>query len=248
MNKISINYQISLIGNYAEISPSPENVQYFVEHFIGKGFIPSVYPEYQFELGDNPELNPTMKHMPRLRLSKGDNSWNITLLTNKIDFILANIDISVFDMPDFNVFVADCKEFINLISKKYPNRHQRIGIIRNFLLSGHDEYIQRKFVKNPPIYDSKILQQWTYNTVSKERVSNEVELNIVSAIQKIKTPIINNSQKVDFDGVQFSFDVNTIDDKVFRFNSANVNNSIDMLVKVLSNTINATFSYIESDV
>jgi len=248
MNTININYQISLMGNYAEISPNPENVQYFVEHFIGKGFIPSVHPEYHFELGDNPELNPKMKHMPRLRLSKGDNSWNITLLTNKIDFILANIDISVFDMPDFDSFVADCKEFINIISNKYPNRHQRIGIIRNFLLSGHDEYIQRKFVKNPPIYDSKPLQQWTYNTVSKERVSNEVELNVISAIQKINTPITKNSQKVDFEGIQFSFDVNTIDDKVFRFNSMNVNSSIDKLVSVLSNTINETFSYIELNV
>jgi hypothetical protein len=235
------------MGNYAEITPSHENVNYFVQQFLGKGFIPSLYSEYKLELGENPVLIPKMIPNPRLRLSKGDNSWNINLLSSKIDFILANIDISVFDMPDFDTFITDCKEFIKIIGNKYPNRHQRLGIIRNFLLSGQDEKIQRKFVKNPPVFDNKLLQQWTYNTVSKEQMSNDVELKVVSAIQKIKTPITKNSQKVDFEGIQFSFDVNTIDDNDFRFDSMNINNSIDKLVSILSNTINETFKYIESD-
>ena len=247
MDEFNIYYHISLRGNYDEITPSPENVQYFIDHFLNKGFIPSVFAEYKLEFGDNPLLIPKTSPMLRLKLTKGDNSWNINLLTSKIDFILANNDISTFKMPDFNFFIAECKDFIKIISDRFPNRHQQIGVIRNYLLSGQDLRIQRKFVNNPPVFDKIPLQQWMYKTVTKKRMSNEVDLNLISDIQKITTPITNNSQKTDFEGIQCSFEVNTINDNVFRFDSLNVCNSIDNLVNVLSNTINETFKYLKSD-
>jgi hypothetical protein len=234
---ISLNYQVSLFGNYAEIAPNSENIRYFLDQFSEKGFIPNT----QNEINISENVN-----IPRLRLSKSDNSCHINLQSERIEFILANIDINVFDMPDFDVFIADCKDYIKKISQKYPNKHRRIGIMRNLFCPDQNEKFQNKFINNIPFFDNNLLQEWMYNVSTRENIANGEVLNITNTIRKIKLQITKNSRLTILDGILLNFDANTIDEnKNYRFDEKNINNSIDNIADILNKVSLETFNYIK---
>jgi hypothetical protein len=247
MNTVYLNYQISLFGNYDEISPTPETIRIFLDMFSDNGFIPNIQNEISFTLSNTESVknNPSTKQ--RLRLSSSNNSWNIGFGQERIDFILTNIDIGVFDMPDFADFIADCKDFIGKINNKYPKRHRRIGVVQNILLSETPEDIQKKFNKNIPAFDNKPLFDWT-NRISTREVILSDEINIVSEIRKVKTPLFINSQQTIFDGFLVNVDINTIDEnRYYRIGQDNVENYINVIVEKHNEIKRQTFSLINAN-
>ena len=248
MKIIDQSYQISLLGNYEEIIPNPENLKFFWDRFWVKGLIPNTHYEINLELGDNPILNTIARSNPRIRLSSGDSSLNFSILSTKIDFSLANIDLDSFKMTDFDAFIEKCKDFIQIINERFPNKHRLIRIIRDFLLSGHDEVIQKKFSKNVPFFEKKPLQEWKYTLSVRDQVANFEDLNLTSTIKKINNTVLNNTKKIDFEGFHLRIDVNTIsENEAYRFDGSNINNSIDSMVNRLAKACSETFNYIVSD-
>ncbi|KAA6326223.1 hypothetical protein EZS27_024643 [termite gut metagenome] len=244
---IGLKYQISLFGNYAEISPNPETVKYFLDQFSVKGFIPNTQNEINIVFGTNPSLNQNTSTQ-RLRLSNSDGSWNINFGSGRIDFILTNINIDVFKMLDFDTFIDESKDYIKKISQKFSNKHRRIGIVTDYLLFEPIEGLQKKFNRSIPFFEERQLQEWTCNVSAKEKVDNNETLNVISTVRKIKMPIFKNSKQMIFDGVHISFDSNTVDEnKNYRFDQSNIDINIDNIVTVLNRISAETFKFVEQD-
>jgi hypothetical protein len=226
MNTINLKYQVSLFGNYDEISLNQETIRTFFDMFSDQGFIPNTQNEINIEFN---EFNKDFRKntVPKLRLSSSDNSWNISFGSERIDFILTNISIDDFDMPEFDRYIDNCKDFINRISEKYSKKHRRIGVVQNILLSEQDDAIPQKICRNISLFENKPLLDWVYRASVRENVENE-SLNVISEMKKVK---IENAQQSNGDGILIIFDVNTIDEnRHYRFGKNNVNNCIDVIL------------------
>jgi len=247
MNIINQNYQVSIFGDYADITPSPENIQFFLDELSDKGFIPNIQNEINLEFGDDP-LNAKIVNVGKLRLSTSDSSFNIVFLSRRIDFILTNINFEVFEMPSFSVFVANCKNFLETISRKYPNKHRRIAVIQDFFIFGHDEVIQKKLHNNVSFFENKQLLEWAYSISVREKMADNEDLNITCIIKKANTQVLWNSLQKEFDGIHICFDANTIDEnETYRFDNTNICDSIDNIIQVLCKASSQIFKYFTTD-
>ena len=118
----NLKYQISLFGNYEEIVPNIETIKQFVELFTDEKLIPNQFKEFNLDLKEE---------MSRLSLTSIDNSFTINFNSDRIDFILTNINLGVFSMLDFSTFINNIKNYvlkIDSVSKKKHKTSSRLSI------------------------------------------------------------------------------------------------------------------------
>jgi hypothetical protein len=248
MNTIYLNYQVSLFGNFDDISPNQETIRTFLDLFSDKGFIPNIHNEVTISLSDNADgAKNNSSTKPRLRLSSSDSSWNIIFSSERMDFILVNSNIGVFDMPDFAGFIEDCKNFVGKIGNKYPRKYRRIGVVQKISLAEKPEYIQKKFSKNIPLFDDKPLFDWVNRISTQETIPNDT-MNIISEIRRIKIPLLINSQQSIFDGFLITFDINTMDEnRDYRIGKDNLEHYINVITEKHNEVKQQTFSLINAN-
>lgn len=138
MNSIQLRYQIALFGNFDEITPTVENIKFFIENFSDKGFIPSQFNELNLGVPNIPPTNAS-----RLSLTSNDSSWNIMFGKERLDFILTNTNIGIYQMPTKDSFLSTFNEIYSKISTNY---HPSENEINNERLKYLDERITPLFL------------------------------------------------------------------------------------------------------
>lgn len=218
MKTFSLNYQVSLFGDYPEVTPTVSNSQKAFERFSSQGMIPG----QAFELKINPGgAQPVATS--RLSLGTPDQSWRITFNSDRLDLILTNVDLNVFDMPPFVDFVSKSKEYIALANSIFEKSFRRIGVIQNILISEISiDAVERKFGNSIPFFSDKKIGEWYNRKSTRFMASRGEELNVVSDIRSIKTPVRIDSKQTIFDGILVNLDINTLDEnRDYRFNGDN---------------------------
>ncbi len=225
MKTFSLNYQISLFGDYSEVMPTVANSQKAFELFSPEGMVTGQAFEFKINPG---EAQPAA--ISRLSLCTPDNSWRITFNSDRLDLILTNVDINVFDMLSFDNFILESKKYISLANSIFSKSFRRIGIVQNILVNEISiDTVEKKFDNSIPFFNDKVIGEW-HNRKSTRINVHEEELNIVSDIRSLKTPVRIDSKQTVFDGLLINLDINTIDEnRLCRFNSENCGAIIDNL-------------------
>lgn len=242
MKTFGLNYQISLFGDYSEVTPTVGNSQKAFELFSPKGMVTGQAFEFKINPG---EAQPVA--ISRLSLGTPDNSWRITFNSDRLDIILTNVDLNVFNMLSFGDFIQRAKEYTGLADSMLKKSFRRIGVIQNILINEISvNAVGKKFGNSIPFFDDKEIGEW-YNRKSTRMRTNREELNVVNDIRSIKTPIRINSKQSIFDGVLINLDINTIDEnRDYRFDSGNYATIIDEISVLQTEISQQIISHIQN--
>lgn len=233
MEVSNLKFQISLFGNYDEISPSISTIKTFVELFEDKGLIPNQYQELSINIGKEPIHNPTGT-VSRLKLTSSDKSLNINFNSDRIDFILNNINVGVFEMLDSDAFIAEIQEIIGRIGSVFNKTHKRIGFVSSFLINQIDLVeVQNRILSNIPFFDDKQKANWTCrNSIKVNIESDSTELcNAIVDVNKIEANLFMNNKNSIFKGVLLNIDINTIsENSEYRFTTENISRYLNEML------------------
>ena len=233
--KISnLKFQISLFGNYDEISPSVSTIKTFVELFEDKGLIPNQFQEININLTGDAMHKPGT--ISRLKLTSSDKSLNINFNADRIDFILNNINLGVFEMLDINAFTTEVEDIAQKIGGVFDKTHKRIGFVSSFLIDNIDlDEVQNRVFSNIPFFDDKQKANWTCRNaaiVNIEAEANEI-CNAVVNVNKIEANLLMNNENSVFNGILLNIDINTLaENSEYRFTKDNISGYIDKMLEL----------------
>lgn len=156
MQSIDLVFQVAVFSNFEEISPNAENMKFFLEKFDGQ-LIPNVR---QMSSKSKDDSEPE----DRLYLTSSDKKWIISIHVDKIDIGFVNKNLTVEEMIPISDFIEQCKNFISIVSEKFPRKFSRIGFKTESIITDVDaEGLYKKFtnpipsfeVDNPIVWDNK---------------------------------------------------------------------------------------------
>ncbi len=238
MNIKNFKYQISLFGNYDDITPSIEVIKYFMELFADKNLIPNRREGIRIDIAEDLKQGKNIKQVDdsKLNLTSIDKSWNINFESNKISFAFTDPNLGVFEMPTLDYFVEEVNDIIKKIESKYPKKNNRIGLTTNFLIDGEDiNNIQDKLQNNFSFFKGKKISSWTNRLAVTETISNPSEeiLNVVYDISMIKASLLMNNKDSIFNGLFLTLDINTLHENIdYRFDNRNIADFLNELKKL----------------
>lgn len=200
-----LKYQAVIFSSVEEITPSPDNLTYFINKFKDKELIPSTFQELS-----------TSGLKNRFNLKSSDNIWNIEFGGSRIDIIKTNNDLGKVEMGSLSLFINDVKNIINIIFDKFPHNANRVAFVTNYLLKAMEKDELNKIFTNisNPIETYQINPPITWNqrfvTRLKKSFSDKTELlNVISDINRVNVNLKINSKIELFDRIELKFDINT---------------------------------------
>ena len=75
------SFRISAFGNFEDIRPTTDNMQYVLEEFSKKGFLPSIFQEMII-----PGNNGQLSQQQRIALVSGDGRKQVSISSNRLDY------------------------------------------------------------------------------------------------------------------------------------------------------------------
>lgn len=231
MELIDFRFQIALFGNFDDISPNLETIKYFLEAFADKGFIPSQYSEISLDIVEGPKAN-----LPRLSLTSNDSSWNIRFSNDRVDFILTNINIGVFEMLTKESFLKEFEEIYKKINKQFPKKIKRIGFVNHYLIKGLElKSVSKKLNNLPDFFNETPTIELIHKIANRTtiKVPEDEIINVSVELKKLKTKMRINNKPSDFDGLIFRIDLNTLSDRNdYRFFNENIVTTLNESSKI----------------
>ena len=216
MNSIQLRYQIALFGNFDEITPTVENIKFFIENFSDKGFIPSQFNELNLGVPNIPPTNAS-----RLSLTSNDSSWNIMFGKERLDFILTNTNIGIYQMPTKDGFLSTFNEIYSKISKNFPKKLKRIGFVCQYLIRDIElPSLSKKINISPSYFNNNSLIEFSnrYASRSNIKVPQDEIVNTSGELSWIKTLMAIDGKNSLFDGLMLNIDINSLaENQDYRF-------------------------------
>ncbi len=223
-------YRISAFGEFDSIQPDPDTMLMFIQHFGGKGFVPSLY----IEVVASP--NSTMQKQ-RVALVTNNEDKKISIGSNRIDIELKHSEdtaLSKEERDEFNIFAVEAVEFIFSTFGKTSNR---LALnTESLLVDLTDEQVNsftRRFTTPISFYSDCPLKEWSIRLVAKkqEKVDEKTEqINVITAIKKTVLQKTKDNKPVLYDGFSVSGDLNTIaENQNYRFNSHDLSCFLDIV-------------------
>lgn len=247
MNVINLRNQVSFFGNYDEIIPNAEIIKTLFDLLSDKKLIPNQFQELGVSIVNGEPINSNKN---RLRFTSQDKSLNINFNADRIDFIITNINIGVFAMPNISDFIKEVEDIISRIDKQYNKQHKRIGFVKDILIDGIDsKETQKKFNTNIPFFNGIPLREWSNRVTSRVEITEPSKdiLNIICDVKKVRSILYINSKNTEFDGVHINVDVNTIsENNNYRFNHNNISSFIKKIVEIEEEISNQALNHISN--
>ncbi|UYQ93958.1 hypothetical protein MKQ68_02470 [Chitinophaga horti] len=229
MDVQNIRYQVALFGSYEDITPSLDNIQYFLDAFKDKGLLPSYYSEIRH--GEN----QFGQNANRFQLISTDRGVQIIFGVERIDIYQTNVNVGTMEMPDKSTFIKETIEMIARINSKFNKTHKRIGFVTQTAITSIDlrSFTDKAlntlpFLKQKPPVECvhKIVVRDTINIPATERLNISVESLWQKAMMR------KNNQDVMVDGLLTIVDINTHQDNHgYRFSQENI---VSFLEQVLT--------------
>lgn len=223
MHQINLRYQLVVYGDYNEVIPSAENVQFFVNEFADKSFIPSIFQQLRFNSSNLGMKNETVN---RIALTSQDQTWLVKFNTDKIDISLTNglLDENFLSSDDFTNQSID---ILQKIAKKFPKKYNRIGFITQTLTREIDPKATfGLFNKSLEYIDSAVPTQWNNKFAFRKLIEIEDKKEIVNINTDLgwgKAGLNQNNKFIEFEGLLMGLDINTLfEEKTSRYNVSNV--------------------------
>lgn len=231
MDKIDLRYQITIFGNFDDITPSVDTIKFFLDSFSERNLIPNQYHEVSIDAATGTSVNGN-----RLSLTSTDQSWNVRFSYDRMDVILTNANVGVTEMVDKPSFIENFKTIFETISSKFPKKAKRIGYICQYLITDIDlTTVINSFMNRTDFYNNSPSIEFNNKIVNRATISvpEEEFINVSSELRWLKTNLKKENQNTFFEGLLYATDVNTIpENNEYRFNKEKINDVLEESLKI----------------
>ena len=228
-------YKISAFGDFASISATPDNMQYFFDSFREDNFLPSVYQELQINVMGNQNPLVPIPSQQRIMLISSDDTQKISIGSNRIDFEISTTN-DVQLLPEQRIAIN--QKITNAFAKifeKFNKTAARLALnteslVINLSPAEYNHFLEQ--YSNPlTMYNNVPLGEWgTRLMIRKAAAIGDVDetFNVITNIQKKVMQKVVNGEVQTHDGFGVSVDINTIaENSVPRFTSSHIQAFID---------------------
>ena len=236
-------YKVSAFGDFTDIKATTENMMFLLETFKTYGLIPTLTTEFNITASIDGSQAPVQNQVQRLALISNDNSEQIMIGTNRIDYtITATSDIK-FVEENFIEFNKKIIGAFSEIFKQFNKKANRIALNTESLIVNltNDEIVNlmSKFT-NPLSMYQKELDEW--NTHLMIRCDEEIEqlekINVITNLSKIIYNKVINEESIPEIGFLVQMDINTIAENITqRFTTKNIEKFINIAHGFWNNVI-----------
>ena len=179
------SYKVSAFGDFSDIAPTQENMEYMLKHFGKKGLLPSIFQEIV-----TPNKNDLPVSVQRIALISNDGTKQVFIASNRLDFILqvtADKELSEEEIISLN---EESKSIFENLFNKFSKKSNRLAInTESFIVELDNEELE-KFMsqfKNPFSIYNGILDEWNICMMIRQECSirNRAEkANIITEISR----------------------------------------------------------------
>ncbi|MCK8143376.1 hypothetical protein MW871_15905 [Flavobacterium sp. I-SCBP12n] len=220
MNTTNIKYQLVAFGNYDEVTPSAENMKFFLENFSDKGLIPSQMQQINLNVSNNNLKNESVS---RLVLTTQDKSWNVRFNDERIDINLSNVKYSSDDFISVDDFIKEAFIILDKVNSKFSKNHKRIGFTIQTVISNVVSVdLFKKFNSPLDYFSHENPTQWSNKFAFRKimDINGKQEIvNITSDFSWLKGRIGVNKDAQAFEGLVVNVDINSLNENLdSRFN------------------------------
>ena len=241
METIKLRYQISLFGNYDEITPSSENMKFFIENFSDKGLIPNQIRQLSIDMTSK---EPSSKTDLRLNLTDSDKKWDVKFNSNRIDIVFLNSNIGVIKEISKEDFLKEAIDLLNRINQKFNKSHKKLGFVFQYLIDSTDIFNDSKlFLNSIDYFNEKSMSDWSSRVATRSKLTyndnHEEIVNVISEARRINQPMNIKNNFALFEGVFINIDINTLsENQNYRFQFENLNSIFNEMSKIEASIIN----------
>lgn len=234
-------YKISAFGDFSDITPTAENMMFFLENFKEDGLIPTVFQEFKIDNG-----TPQPKAMQRIALISNDGLVNIPIGTARIDYEIKITEDVKLSPSELDKVKEKIVRILGLIFNHFCKSASRLALNTENLIVGLSDVEIASFLKlfSNPIssYNAGSLEEWsTRLMVRKDAIIGErkEKFNVITAVAKTNLHKNVNNEIEESVGFSISGDINTIAEKTaLRFGAEDFEPFIDVVTSWWENIIN----------
>lgn len=237
---IDTSYTISAFGNFSDVIPTAETMQFFLNSFGKKDLIPSVFQEYQIEAD-------IQKAMPvqRVSLISSDNKEQVTISSNRIDYqVMVNDDTKLDAQYRDGINQKVCNIY-ETIFKYFKKQSTRLALNAESLVVDISPEEVSDFMSkysNPiAIFNENQMFEWSTRLVVKESrpINGQKEtINIIAVIAKTMINKVEEDQTTNLDGFKINIDINTIaENELSRFSKPDIEDFVKISTGLWDNII-----------
>ncbi len=216
MIDFALKYQAVIFGSFDEITPSPNNLTYFINKFSDKELVPAMFQEVS---------NDGLKN--RFTLKSPNDEWNIEFGSDRLDIKKVNRDINVSEFGNKKEFLEEVLKIISIVFDRFPHKANRISFVSHYFCKplNNEELnsVLFKIANLPTTYQKYPPVNWNNRYVSrveKEINENKELLNLIGEVNRIQGQLKISSKIEEFDRIELKFDINTFQgNQDYRFES-----------------------------
>jgi len=234
----TLNCQLTLFGNYEQIAPTTEILTFLMKEFNSTQMIPSVFQE-PTAIGNT---------VPRVQLRSIDGTWVVNFGLARID-VRREFGMGNFDDGQFYQFLLTSNIFLNSVSEKFSIKHQRVGIVVNYLLPElgdlETDAIYKKFSNPIDFYKEDVKTEWNFRVGKLSNVDlngEDYRANVITEVAKIVGKVNLTNRVEILNRILIGFDINTHQDSTeFKLGEEEIIRFVDFaektVIEVLSNIL-----------
>ncbi len=225
MIDMKMKYQATIFGNFNDIEPTPDNTKTLIDLFQDRALLPSVIHEFKATT-----QTPMPTRRARIRCANASGEWAIEFLSNIIKIEKHATETHGSNLGDLNAFCSDASYLFKQITSEFKKRANRIALVTYFVLEEMtEEVLSRtylKLFKTPEFYIQNPPFEWDWRTASRNPIKLDgldETLNVIVTMNRSYGEFQAKGEVTPFDGIQLSFDINTVpDNQELRFSADNI--------------------------
>lgn len=208
----NLKIQVSLFGDYSNITPTEEIIKSCISSFFKLGMLPS---------GNVQEMDPTTNRLEaRLSLQSMRNGMAVNFLSNRIDFLVMPLPNSQGAAVTSEIFVDQVNQIASSLTDVLGITFNRIGFVSEKFLAPMStdklEELRKKFTTEAfTLLPDKAVTEWSIRNVLADHFDTNMnqEVNVIYNIAKVKVQVGDHNGVRDFDTLHLTLDINTPPEK-----------------------------------
>ena len=248
--KGQVRFYAKIFGQFSKDKLTPERFNEIQNLFKHYDVIPNYVNEVRVSF-NNKEKEVSQDVIQKIEMISRSHWFIIKINADHLS-VESNPVINPHDRTvtiDNDSLFSCTKEIFRILLDYFDNKANRIALIYNYVNEDDVETIYRKHI-NPIIYfRDKSIQNWDFRNSIKEQkdiLGVTETINIHVAIAKGQgnlKEVLNDESAIDFDGVIYTYDLNTIaENQEFRIDSQFTNEFYDFACSKMEEVISGEFA------
>lgn len=208
-------YKISAFGDFSDIKPTSENMMFLLENFKEYGLIPTLTTEYNITASIDSSKAPVQNQIQRMALLSNDNTEQIMIGTNRIDYVITADSDMRFSEENFEEFNEKINNAFSKIFQNFDKKSNRIALNTESLVVNLSDQEIAKFMSkfsNPLRLYQNELDEWNTHLMIRcdKEIEREEKINVITNISKIVYNKLIDEESIPNIGFLLQMDINTI--------------------------------------